>query len=105
MTTQFQVGQSYATRRRYDTILVRYFADETEAYWTEQFDEGYPCAFSANRYATFFGLDLANGRQVPGFHSTPLDNSDPRRYFLRRPGFARTNFTFEIVDSIDDLAA
>lgn len=87
----------------FDTVTIHYFSDgHSEAYWTESFDGGAPSLFSANRYATFHGLDGSDGRQVQGLHSTPLNYDDPRRYFLQRPGFSK-RMEFNIVPSVEDL--
>lgn len=91
--------------RQFDSVTVRYFSDGRRAYWTETFVDGpqstAALTYSANRYATFHGLDC-DGRQVHGPCSTPLKYRDPRRYFLQRPGFA-TAMDFKIVDSLDRL--
>jgi hypothetical protein len=99
---------------KFDSVIVKYFSDGRNAYWTEQFDDGGPCPFSANRYATFHGLDSREGRQVHGPHSSPLMYDDPRQYFLQRPGFAtrrpswfrgaaKERMNFEVVSSLNDL--
>lgn len=87
---------------KFDRVTVHYFSDGNSAYWTETFDDGPPCAFSANRYATFHGFETSEGRQALGPHSTPVGASDPRRYFLARPGFAG-RLEFYNVEAVTDL--